>query len=71
MNSFVLVVLSCLSTGGDCYPYPIAQDLREMECRNSSQAIIAKWWNEHPNRKVKKYVCVPAQRVESYIGREA
>lgn len=69
MNYFVLIVTSCLSNGGDCYPHAIAQDLAEMECRSRNQAIMAEWWNQHPTRIIAKYACVPERRKDFYLGR--
>lgn len=66
---FVLIITSCLATGGDCYPHMEAQDLGEIECRNRSQAIAAKWGDEHPKRQVTRITCAPKQRIGFYIGR--
>ncbi len=46
MTPFVLVITSCLSTGGDCARVPMAQGLLELECNHKSMFIVADW--KHP-----------------------
>jgi hypothetical protein len=68
MTPFVLVITSCLSTGGDCYQAPAFQDLREVECRSGAQPMLAKWQGEHPKRRVVRYACVAEERLKMFLN---
>lgn len=68
MTPFVLVITSCLSTGGDCYQAPVYQDIRWTECMTGAQPMLAKWQGDHPKRRVVRYACVEQSRLAMYLN---
>jgi hypothetical protein len=69
---FVLVILSCLNTGGDCYPAPAYQDLRQFECMMGAPKMLPEWKAQHPKRSIVRFTCVAEDRLKMFLnGSEA
>ena len=65
---FVLVVTSCLSTGGDCVKLPAYQDLRQFECMMGAPKMLPKWQEQHPKRTIVRFACVAEDRLTMFLN---
>lgn len=57
---FELIVIACLMSEPatcDRFPVPFQEPMGMMECLRESQIQIASWAAEHPNWRVRRWIC--------------
>jgi len=65
---FVLVVTSCLQTGGDCTKLPAYQDLPQFACWMNAPQLLPQWQAQHPKRKIVRFACVAEDRLAMFLN---
>lgn len=65
---FVIILYTCLATGGDCRPHVESENLNLGACLVQGMQSAAKYQNEHPKRKVMAYKCT--DRPDKFMGRD-
>ncbi len=67
--TFVLIALTCSLTGKDCRPMAVANNIPSMmACLHQGIMIGPEMLKE--GRRVKGVKCVPANRVDFYLGKD-
>lgn len=65
---YVIILYTCLATGGDCRPHIESENLNLGACMTMGMQAMAKYQMEHPKRKPMAYKCT--DRPQKYLNHD-